>query len=218
MPVLKKKSLSDQLYEEIRARIIDLTYPLGSKLNVNELQEVFEVSSTPIREAINRLQVEGLITYESNVGARVLMLEENDVYEIQDLALTLHSAAIRFAMERGDHPKIAEALQKQINGYRAAKTIDSTVKCVFLFIGTFYAHCGNSRLDSNMKVIQGEQLILRYLYQRYVGTEEKPCGNFERMAGYVRQDRTERVIGELESYYRMVTPVMVKALAQLPIG
>ena len=101
--MIKKNSLVDQVYEELRNGIISLRIPLGSRLNVNELQDTLQVSCTPIREAINRLQQEGLVTYENNVGARVLNLDEHDVEEIQQLAMTLHREAIRLAMEREDH-------------------------------------------------------------------------------------------------------------------
>ena len=53
----------------LRGDIITLRRPLGSKLNVNELQDELGVSCTPIREAVNRLQQEGLVVYENNVGA-----------------------------------------------------------------------------------------------------------------------------------------------------
>ena len=56
---IKKRSLVDMVYEKLREAIIQLQLPLGSKLNVNELQEKIGVSCTPIREAINRLQQEG---------------------------------------------------------------------------------------------------------------------------------------------------------------
>ena len=54
MSIIKKHSLVDQVYEKLRNDIISLHIPLGSKINVNELQETLGVSCTPIREAINR--------------------------------------------------------------------------------------------------------------------------------------------------------------------
>jgi DNA-binding GntR family transcriptional regulator len=86
MAAIKKRSLVDQVYERLRNDIITLRLPLGSKVNVNELQDTLGVSCTPIREAVNRLQQEGLVTYENNVGARVLTLAPKDVEEIQQLA------------------------------------------------------------------------------------------------------------------------------------
>ena len=66
MAAIKKRSLVDQVYEMLRGDIITLRRPLGSKLNVNELQDELGVSCTPIREAVNRLQQEGLIEFYRN--------------------------------------------------------------------------------------------------------------------------------------------------------
>lgn len=94
MAAIKKRSLVDQVYEMLRGDIITLRRPLGSKLNVNELQDELGVSCTPIREAVNRLQQEGLVVYENNVGAHILDLDQHDITEIEQLAMTLHLSLI----------------------------------------------------------------------------------------------------------------------------
>ncbi len=218
MAALKKQSLSDQLYEQIRMNIINLTYPLGSKLNVNELQEVFEVSSTPIREAINRLQVEGLVIYENNIGARVLSLHEKDISEIQDLALVLHSAAIRFSMAGGHHQEMVKEMKACLQDYYAARSDEEEVSSVFHLIGVFYKYCGNERLDNNMKVIQGEQLLLRYLYRTQTQGDKSANNYLEQMVKAVAEGDAERVIEVLGQEYRDVTPVLVRAVKEMESG
>jgi len=154
--IIKKQSLVDQVYAKLREDIITSGgIPLGTKLNVNEMQNDLGVSCTPIREAINRLQQEGLVIYENNVGARVLTLDEHDVEEIQQLALTLHRAAIRLAIEKGDRKKISEELEKELAAYRAARTVREEAAAVNRFLGVFYHNCGNRRLDQSMLAIQG---------------------------------------------------------------
>ena len=116
MAAIKKRSLVDQVYEMLRGDIITLRRPLGSKLNVNELQDELGVSCTPIREAVNRLQQEGLVVYENNVGAHILDLDQHDITEIEQLAMTLHCAAIRLAMAHGDRAAIVTGLEKYLEG------------------------------------------------------------------------------------------------------
>ena len=157
MAAIKKRSLVDQVYEMLRGDIITLRRPLGS----NELQDELGVSCTPIREAVNRLQQEGLVVYENNVGAHILDLDQHDITEIEQLAMTLHCAAIRLAMAHGDRAAIVTGLEKYLEEYRRARNVQSEVMAVNRFVGTFYAHCGNRRLDANMISIQGQQLLLR---------------------------------------------------------
>ena len=133
MAAIKKRSLVDQVYEMLRGDIITLRRPLGSKLNVNELQDELGVSCTPIREAVNRLQQEGLVVYENNVGAHILDLDQHDITEIEQLAMTLHCAAIRLAMAHGDRAAIVTGLEKYLEEYRRARNVQSEVMAVRLF-------------------------------------------------------------------------------------
>ena len=130
MAAIKKRSLVDQVYEMLRGDIITLRRPLGSKLNVNELQDELGVSCTPIREAVNRLQQEGLVVYENNVGAHILDLDQHDITEIEQLAMTLHCAAIRLAMAHGDRAAIVTGLEKYLEEYRRARNVQSEVMAV----------------------------------------------------------------------------------------
>lgn len=197
MAAIKKRSLVDQVYERLRSDIINLRLPLGSKVNVNELQDTLGVSCTPIREAVNRLQQEGLVTYENNVGARVLTLEATDVEEIQQLATTLHCAAARLAMERGSHEVMAEQLRRRLGEFRAAETPAALTNAVHHFIEVFYVHCGNRRLDRSMLSIQGQQLILRSLYARAGMDKEADAADFEAICRAVEQ-------GEAAAVYRLL--------------
>ncbi len=212
MAVIKKQSLSDQLYSEIRSKIINLTYPMGSKVNVNELQEIYGVSSTPIREAINRLQVEGLITYENNVGAKVVSFEEKDITEIQNLALVLHSAAIRFSMVNGNKVEMEKQMKGYLKDYYKAKNNEEEVTSIYNFMGVFYANCGNERLDNNMKVIQGEQLMLRHLYL-IKGKNDKTENNYlEKMYQEFVKGNVDEIINVLAQEYERAISFLVEAI------
>lgn len=193
MAAIQKRSLVDQVYERLRGDIITLQLPLGSRINVNELQDTLGVSCTPIREAINRLQQEGLITYENNVGARVLTLEPKDVEDIQLLATTLHCAAAKLAMDRGDHAVMAELLHKQAERFEAANDPDAQVDAVHHFIEVFYKNCGNRRLDRSMLSIQGQQLIIRNLYARHGMDRTADAADFRRICKGVEDGDSNEV-------------------------
>ncbi|HCO62592.1 MAG TPA: GntR family transcriptional regulator [Clostridiales bacterium] len=199
MAAIKKQSLVDQVYERLRADIIHLRMPLGSKVNVNELQEVLGVSCTPIREAINRLQQEGLITYENNVGAHVLTLTAQDVEEIQLLATTLHCAAARLAMERGDRYAMGQQLRALLAKLEQARTPQEQVKVIHHLIEVFYLHCGNRRLDRSMLAIQGQQLLLRNLYAQEGMDMEQIFSDFSQVCQGVEAGDTEQVCAAIRT-------------------
>lgn len=181
MATIQKRSLVDQVYDRLRGDIITLQLPLGSRINVNELQDTLAVSCTPIREAINRLQQEGLITYENNVGARVLTLEPRDVSEIQYLATTLHCAAAELAMEHGDRAEMVSLLRRNSEDFACAETPEEQAQAVSRIIEVFYLNCGNRRLDRSMLSIQGQQQLLRHLYARLGVNRGADSADFARM-------------------------------------
>ena len=137
MSKIKRLSLVDQIYLQLREEIVTGRIPLGSRINVNEIQEDLGVSSTPLREALNRLQQDGLVTYENNVGASTLTLDAHDVEEIEELALTLQTAAVRFALERGDRDALVREIEAGLQAYAAARTDAQAVQAVFELIGAF---------------------------------------------------------------------------------
>ncbi len=158
-----KQSLADQIYAQLRKDILTLKFPLGSRINVNEVQERLGVSSTPFREALNRLMQDGLVVMVPNVGASVLSLNAQDVAEIREVAFTLQNAAVRFSLQRGDHRKMLEEIEVNVQRYAAAKNSQECLRAYFDLIGVFYHHCGNRRLDTTMIALQGQVLLLRYI-------------------------------------------------------
>ena len=218
MAAIKKRSLVDQVYETLRNEIITLRRPLGSKLNVNELQEELGVSCTPIREAVNRLQLEGLVVYENNVGAHILGLDGHDVMEIEQLAMTLHCAAIRLAMEHGDRAAMAAQLEKYLEEYRKARTVQSEVTAVYRFVGVFYANCGNRRLDASMISIQGQQLLLRHIYASCLTVRGSHDEDFAAMAAAVRAGDGEAVCAALQTNTDRQIPVLLDYVSRTQTG
>jgi len=168
MAILKKQSLVDQIYEEIKKQIIELKIQLGSRLNVSELQEKFGVSSTPIREAINRLQKDGIVEYENNIGARVITLSAKDVEEIQEVNFALQTGAIRYAMQKGDNEQIAKEIKECLDNYKKTKDKEELSKYVNQIADIFYKYADNSRLVGSANLIYAQQAILRNIFTRQV--------------------------------------------------
>ncbi len=213
MAAIRKYSLVDQIYNSLRRDILSLSYPLGAKLSVAELEKVMGVSCTPIREAINRLQQEGLVIYTTNIGARVISLEPHDVEEIQQLSLTLHHAAIRFALAGKIQEDLVPQLRRQLEKYVAASTEEQEVSVVNQFLGVYYHNCGNRRLDSSMLSIQGQQLLLRRIYAGLTGRGESR-EIFEQMVLATHIGNADQVCRLLTDYTDTMTAVVKQHIEQ----
>lgn len=69
-------SLGDQVYEKIKEMIVNNLYLPGETLQIDKLAAEFGVSTTPVREALLRLEGSGLVSIERNKGAVVSTISE----------------------------------------------------------------------------------------------------------------------------------------------
>ncbi len=83
----------DRVYTRLRADILDGVHPPGARLGEAELAERTGSSRTPVREALRRLEVEGLVEVLPHRGARVPDWTPEDLEEIYDLRMLLEGAA-----------------------------------------------------------------------------------------------------------------------------
>jgi DNA-binding GntR family transcriptional regulator len=80
-------------YEQIRRAIVEGRYHPGQRLVEKNLGTEFEVSRTPVREALRELEAEGLVVSLPNKGSVVRPLSAQDIYDIYDLRVRLESLA-----------------------------------------------------------------------------------------------------------------------------
>ena len=99
-----KMSLTDKAYNELKRRILDNELPPGTQLMESELAELLNISRTPAREAMMRLEVEGLVEVRARHGMKVKPISVSDMTEIYAILTGLESTAAWQAAQI-DHPK-----------------------------------------------------------------------------------------------------------------
>lgn len=118
-PKIERVGLQDQVYQVLKERVLDRTYPPGARLNVDALARELAVSSTPIREALGRLVAEGLAAAEPFVGFHVADLPSADYYgELFDFRLVLEVWAAGETARRRP-PAVLAALEDAVEAMRA---------------------------------------------------------------------------------------------------
>ncbi|GAA4151835.1 GntR family transcriptional regulator [Leifsonia shinshuensis] len=109
-------SKSQLAYEFVRERIDDGRYVSGFRLVLGQIAGELGVSVVPVREAIRRLEAEGLVTFEKNVGAQVALLHDAEyAYTMETLAL-VEGAATRLSapLLNGDHLHRARLINREL--------------------------------------------------------------------------------------------------------
>ena len=80
---------------QIRQDILSCGLPPGAELREAELAEQYDVSKSPVRDALQRLQFEGLVETEPRRGHRVTPISVSDARDILEMRETLEVAAAK---------------------------------------------------------------------------------------------------------------------------
>ena len=97
---IKPASRSQEIYEELRAAILDNGYNAGQKLSENNLARRYGLSRTPIREILKRLEQERLIIIRPKSGTYVLGRSASQYVEAIEVRAYLERLAFRRAVAR----------------------------------------------------------------------------------------------------------------------
>ena len=170
---LNKTTLSEQIYAILRSDILTGKIPLGEKLTLKNLKNRFEVSSTPIREALTRLTEDGLAEYYSNVGVNVISLSEKDLIELYQFMGDLDRLAILYSAVWPDQTQICretELVLAKTQLIEEKKELDETDIPLWIeysdrFHLLFYDYCQNSRLTHAAEKLRSQLTIFSNLYE-----------------------------------------------------
>ena len=148
--------LSAGLYTELQKDILSGELPDGSKLTEQAVCKRYNVSRTPVREALRQLEADGLIMNIPNRGAYVTGLSKRDISDLFDLRALFEIQAVEWAVKRmgsEDIDRLSEAMEF-MEFYTlkedAAKVLDFNSR----FHSLIYVGTGNRKLQRSLEVYQ----------------------------------------------------------------
>jgi DNA-binding GntR family transcriptional regulator len=97
----KDTSLVTQAFRHLRTAILTAECAPGTRLRLEALQERYGLSSSPLREALNRLAAEGLVEVVERRGFRVKPVSIDELNDLTRVRLLVEREALRQAMQRG---------------------------------------------------------------------------------------------------------------------
>ncbi|MGS0561098.1 GntR family transcriptional regulator [Microbacterium aurugineum] len=148
MTTVASASKSEQAYAWIRSRIAAHVFGPGYRLVLGTIAEELDMSVVPVREAIRRLEAEGLVTFERNVGARVTLVDESEyAHTMQTLGL-VEGAATALSAPLLDADALAEAAEVNERMTRLLDHFDahSFTELNRQFHSVLFAPCPNPHL------------------------------------------------------------------------
>src|SRR4051795_1655276 len=92
---VKPPPAADRVYAHVKQGVLDRRYEGGTLLTEGELAEAVGVSRTPVREALLKLEVEGLIKLYPKKGALVLAVSAQEISDVVETRLLVEEFAVR---------------------------------------------------------------------------------------------------------------------------
>jgi len=161
--VKKTVSATQGAYAEIKRMILDGVLPEGSPVRQDEVAAQLGISKIPVREALMRLQSEGLVRFNQNVGATVTTLTVDDFIEMLDMRIALECRALELAVPNFSSVDMERA-RDLLSAYHAAITPEEWSDLNAQFHLTLYEPANRPRLVATIQSVQehmGRMLRLR---------------------------------------------------------
>jgi DNA-binding GntR family transcriptional regulator len=161
----KQTVLRQHVYEQIKHDIITCKLAPGEPISEHQFVDQFNVSKTPIREALTSLVQDGLVEYTPNRGFRVTPISVTDIQEIFEARIFFESEIFRLAVRKISDAEIDELeTHNWVEGDpRSPEHAEAFLKSNQKFHTTLAAASRNKRLLSYYETLMNETQRLFYM-------------------------------------------------------
>ena len=160
------RPLREIVYEELKRQILMGEIPPGTRMMEVELAEKMGVSRTPVREAIRKLEKEGLVAIEPRRGAYASDISIKDMLDVLEVRQDLEGMAAAMAARKVTEDEKKAFIKANTAYMEAVKSGDTEeiIRCDEVFHKLIGDFSGNKTLNQLLSQVQELALRFRYLY------------------------------------------------------
>ena len=209
-----RRKVTDWVYEELKSAIVDLRLAPGDPLREATLADQLGVSKTPIREALTRLEQEGLVETTSFKGAVVTGYSRQDLLEIYELRELLENAAARTAAEsmadadRDRLDRICRESRKLKKNHDAA----GLAALISAFDDVLFEQVRNSRIRALIENLRAHLTRIGHLTAEIPGRIEASVDEHEKILEAIAARDPELAERQMREHIRSVRDDQLRAL------
>lgn len=171
------RSLPEVAYEKIRRAILAGSYESGQALRQEDLAHQLGISRLPVREALSRLEAEGLVVQRPRRGYIIASLDPDEIEDIFDIRAMLEERAGYLATLKRTQQDVAEveALAAAVDKVliKTAADVDQFAELNHAFHARLFESSGRKQLCRTM-------IMLRNSVERYVRVSARVAVNLDR--------------------------------------
>jgi len=209
-----RRKVTDWVYEELKSAIVDLRLAPGDPLREATLADQLGVSKTPIREALTRLEQEGLVETTSFKGAVVTGYSRQDLLEIYELRELLENAAARTAAEsmadadRDRLDRICRESRKLKKNHDAA----GLAALISAFDDVLFEQVRNSRIRALIENLRAHLTRIGHLTAEIPGRIDASVDEHEKIVQAIAARDPELAERQMREHIRSVRDDQLRAL------
>lgn len=158
--VKNRKNISDNVYEAIREHLLSQELNFGDKIVELDYCQKFNVSRTPLREAIKQLEIEGIIERAPNGRIKVMSMDEKRIDEIFQIRIALEDIIFNNLSKNDEFIPKLEANLKLTEFQVKSKNWNEARKLFSEFNKILYSYSG---LEFTIKILKYYNFILEKL-------------------------------------------------------
>jgi GntR family carbon starvation induced transcriptional regulator len=215
-------TLSERAYGQLRAQILTGELQPGQKLTLQLLQHKFSLSSSPLREALNRLTSDGLVLTDGRRGFRAAPISIADIEDITFLRLVLESAGLEQSIDQGKDDWEArivaafyrlELIESRVDFGRAARD-DSWTERHREFHLALISACQSPRLLASCASLFDQSERYRRLSPKLRKERRDTLEEHKRLMQLVLKRQKAAAVAMLRDHYCKTTENLVREFSQ----
>lgn len=186
-----------QAYEYVRGQIINLGFKPGEYITDTQIAKILSISRTPVREAFQRLEKEGLLITEPRHGWHVYTLSLEDIYEIFELKIAIEGMLARKASQCQDDALKSE-LRETFLCMQTAKDTDAWLESDIHLHNVLFVMADNERAERLIANLNDQWHRLRLGYVALRGRTSQSVKEHEAIVNSVlssNPDEADKYIG-----------------------
>jgi DNA-binding GntR family transcriptional regulator len=210
LKLTRNPNLTEQAYQSVKQQLLNGSFPEGSKLTEEYLSSALGISKSPVREALMRLESEGLINIEARRGAYVRRFSAKEVHDLYDVRALLEVHAVSIARIT---PELLEQMAASIE--RTRNNLEAGDKLLHIeedihFHGMIAGSTGNEEFGKILDNIQQKSLLCR-MATFYLSATTAPSSH-QRIFAAMRDGDRERAQREMHEHILYVRDTLLQSL------
>lgn len=171
LPGLTRPNISEEVYRTLRERFLSQQFKPGQRLHLAEMEKQMEISRTPLKDALNRLALEGLVKIKPRSGTFVAPLDPREIAESFDVRRVLELYALELAVpsltaaQLREIHSLAQEMGEALTWMDEAQKYRRYVELDHKMHELLVAYAGNRRLKAAWEQVNVHGQMARVHYQ-----------------------------------------------------